>query len=179
MARIVNRTETSMSPWVRLVEITVEPAPGRPVERYHALGQADYVTIVARTPSGRIPIVRQLRPAVGTETWELPGGLLEDGELPELCCGRELREEAGMDVLSIRPLGSYFPDTGRLANRIHFFAVDASEPDPAFAEELGVELVLVTPDELRTRIFDGSFAGALQIAALACASLQGVDLGLF
>lgn len=189
VARIVRRKETPLSPWVRLVENDVEverePAPGaepgaaHAVERYHSLAQADYVTIVALTPSRKVPLVRQFRPAVGALTWELPGGLLEPGESPEACCRRELREEAGLWALTVQALGAGFPDTGRLENRIHAFAVQAAEPQPGFVPERGVALTLVSIDELRARILDGSFGHQLHLAALALAELRGFSLGLF
>src|SRR4051812_25879470 len=94
-ARISGRTETRLSPWVRVVAKEVEVDPGVPPEVYHCLALADYVTIVARLPDGRIPIVRQFRAAVEQETWEFPAGLLEPGERAEEACGRELLEETG------------------------------------------------------------------------------------
>jgi 8-oxo-dGTP pyrophosphatase MutT (NUDIX family) len=177
--RIVTRRESPISPWVRLVENTVELSPDLPHERYHSLAQADYVTVVARTRSGLIPIVSQFRPAVGCVTWELPGGLLEPGEADEACCVRELREEAGIDALEVTRLGSYYADTGRLENLIHMFAVHGADPDPAFVAEPGSTVALVTPAELRARILDGSFKHQLHIGALATAELHGFGLGVF
>lgn len=177
--RIVTRRETPISPWVRLVEHTVEIAPGLPLEAYHSFAQADYVTVVARTPSGRIPIVSQFRPATGGPTWELPSGLLDPGEEVAACCRRELREEAGVDATHVRLLGSFFADTGRLENRMHVFAVEASEPGPAFAPEPGLTVAFVTPADLRAFILDGTFDHQLHIGALATAELHGFRLGLF
>jgi ADP-ribose pyrophosphatase len=179
MPRIVARRETPVSQWVRLVENTVEFAPGAPLERYHSLAQADYVAIVARTRSGPIPIVSQFRPAVGCHTWELPSGLLEAGEEPTECCRRELREEAGVDATRVQFLGSLLPDTGRLENRIHVFAVDTTDPDPAFVPEPGMTVAFVSPAKLRARILDGSFNHQLHVGALAMAELHGFGVGIF
>lgn len=164
-----------MSPWVRVVENTVEFAPNTPPETFHSLAQADCVAVVARTRSGLIPIVSQFRPAVGCITWELPGGLLEAGEGPEVCCRRELREEVGVDALHVRSLGHWFPDTGRLENHLHVFAVEGSDPDPAFVPEPGMSVQYLSPSELRARIRDGRFAHLLHIGALALAVLDGFD----
>jgi ADP-ribose pyrophosphatase len=175
VARIIARRETPVSPWVRVVENTVELAPNTPPEAFHCLAQADYVTVVARTRSGLIPIVSQFRPAVGCITWELPGGLLEAGEAPEVCCRRELREEVGVEALQVTSLGRWFPDTGRLENRGHVFAVEGSDPDPEFVPEPGTSVEYLSPSELRARIRDGSFAHLAHIGALALAALDGFD----
>ncbi len=179
MPRILSRLETPLSSWVRLVEKAVEFAPNAPPEIYHCLAQADYVVIVARTPSGRIPIVRQFRPAVACETWELPGGLLEPDESPESCCRRELLEEAGLSSVAVHSLGKFFPDTGRLENCLHSFFVDASEPKPDFSNEVGLAVAYVSPSELRARIVDGTFKHQLHLGALAVASLKGFASGWF
>ena len=77
---------------------------GRPAEIYHAVDQQDYLAIVARTPSGHFPIVRQYRPALESFTWELPAGLAEPDEDPAEGCRRELLEETGYPTRAIHPL---------------------------------------------------------------------------
>lgn len=76
------RTVHDVSPWVRLVECEVDFGSGR-VERYHAIEQADYVCILAITPEGLIPVVRQYRPALERYTCELPAGMEDPGESAE------------------------------------------------------------------------------------------------
>ena len=178
MARIISRTETAVSPWVRLVEKAVEFTGGTPPQLYHCLAQADYVIAIARTPSGRIPIVSQFRPAVSCETWEFPSGLLEPEETPESCCRRELAEEAGISCEKVHALGKYFADTGRLENRVHVFFVDASEPQPDFVPEAGLTVAFVSSGELQDRILNGTFMHQLHLGAMAVASLRGLGMGL-
>ena len=74
---------TRVSPWVEIIERGVELNRGAAPELYHAVAQRDYVAIVARTPDGKFPIVRQFRPALEKFAWEMPAGTVEPGEPPE------------------------------------------------------------------------------------------------
>ena len=99
---------------------------GRRAELYHAVGQQDYIAIVAALPDGRIPIVRQYRPALESFTWELPAGLVDGGEDAATCCKRELMEETGFPPAPCMRSAAYAPCTARLSNRVHsFFAMNS------------------------------------------------------
>ena len=73
--------------WMEIIEREVEFAPGAKPELYHAVAQQDYTAIVARTPDGQIPIVRQYRPALERFTWELPAGLVTRARRPRFAAG--------------------------------------------------------------------------------------------
>jgi len=173
--RILSRKEVRVSPWVCLVSKEVEFDPGAAPEVYHCLSQPDYIAILARTRSGLIPIVQQYRPAVDTCTWELPAGLLEQGENPEDACRRELKEETGLHAESVTYLGSYYADTGRLENRLHAFFVQTDDPDPTFLPEPRVSVKFVTGEKLRGHIISGEFRHQLHLGLLGVASLLGLD----
>ncbi len=158
---------------MHVVRKEVEFAPGKEVEVYHCLTQPDYVAILARTSCGLIPVVRQYRPAVEAYTWELPAGLLEEGENPEDACRRELKEETGLDAKEIAYLGCYYPDTGRLENRLHAFFVSASNPDPEFAPETGMSVHFFNGKKVRDIILSGEFRHQLHLGIFAVASLMG------
>jgi ADP-ribose pyrophosphatase len=178
--RIVSRRTTRVSPWMRIVERGVEFKPGTGAETYHAIDQQDYVAIVARTPDGMIPIVRQFRPALESFTWELPAGMAEEGEAPAQCCRRELLEETGLTARAVHALGSYSPCTARLSNHIHSFFVDTDSNDRRNALDDGIELKLVTPHELGALILAGEFSLQLHIGALLLAGMRGhLDLASF
>jgi len=175
--KVLSRRATKVSPWIEIIEREIEFAPGGKRELYHSVGQQDYIAIVAQTDDGRIPIVRQYRPAVERFTWELPAGLVDKGEQPDVCCRRELMEETGLPAKAVHPLGTYAPCTARLSNRLHSFFVEAGE-QTAHKTEAGIESRLVAPKELGALILSGEFTLQLHLGALLLAGLRGfIDLG--
>ena len=178
--RIKARRVTRISPWMEIIEREVEFAPGGKPELYHAVAQQDYIAIVALTPDGRIPIVRQYRPALEQFTWELPAGMVENGEDAADCCRRELLEETGFRAVTVHALGSYAPCTARLSNRVHSFFVATAARAEQPASEAGIELRLVTPAELGALIQSGEFVLQLHIGAILLAGLAGhINLAAF
>jgi ADP-ribose pyrophosphatase len=150
----------------------IELSPGAPAETYHSVGQADYLAIVARTPDGRIPIVRQYRPAIEAFSWELPAGLVDPGEQPIDGVRRELLEETGFPVRTIHALGTAAACTGRLSNRVHSFFAETGERTAAFQPEPGMTVKLMTPAELVSMIVAGDFVQQLHLGALLLAELN-------
>jgi ADP-ribose pyrophosphatase len=171
--RILSRRTTAVSPWMSLIAREVEFAGGATVELYHAVEQADYIAIVAMTRDGKMPIVRQFRPALEAFVWELPAGLVERGERPVDCARRELMEETGLAARAIHRLGTTSPCTGRLNNRIHSFFVEAGERANGFKPEPGLKVKLVTPAEIVRLIREGRFPSQLHVGALLLAELAG------
>jgi ADP-ribose pyrophosphatase len=178
--KIKSRRITKVSPWMEIIEREVEFAPGQPPQLYHAVGQSDYIAIVALTPDGRIPIVRQYRPALERLTWELPAGMVEKGEDPAACCRRELLEETGYPAKAVHALGNLAPCTARLSNRIHSFFVETGPRAEKHVAETGIEVRLVTPQVLAALILAGDFDLQLHIGATLLAGMRGhLDLGVF
>ena len=166
-ARVLATREVFRNRWMTVEEKDVTFAPGTAIQQYYSLRQGDYVSIFAETPEGKVALVRQFRPAVANYIWELPAGLMDvEGESPELCCRRELQEETGLEVKSIAFLGSFFPDTGRMGNRLHVFHVQTGNPPTTFVEEPGISVGYFTRGELREMIRSGKFPHLLHIAAV-------------
>ena len=172
-SRILKRERIRLSEWVTIVARTVEYVGGPQV--YHALEQTDYITALAFAPDGRIPLVRQYRPALERVTWELPGGLLDAGEDPIICAGRELAEEAGLAPVGPGiSLGSCPADSGRMNNLVRSFAFLKTAPVPGWRPEPGLEVVLMTQYEFKSLILRNDFGCSTQFAAIALAMLTGV-----
>ncbi len=171
--RIRSRRTTAVSPWMSIIAREVEFSRGEKPQIYHAVEQADYISIVALTPGGKIPIVRQYRPALEAFSWELPAGLVDPGESPADACRRELLEETGLAARTIHFLGENSPCTGRLDNRIHSFFVEAGDRIKGFNPEAGITVKLVSPAEVGRLITSGGFDSQLHLGALLLAELHG------
>lgn len=171
--RVVSRHVNRLSPWVEIVERKVEFWPDATPETYHTVTPPDYAAIVAISPDGRFPLVRQYRPAIEAFTWELPAGMIDSSEPPEETCRRELREETGYIAGSIHPLGRSVVEAGRLGNHLHGFFVDIAGQDEANVPEPGVEVRLVTPGEFQEWIVSGKFSMQIHVGVVFQAVLRG------
>lgn len=169
---IRSRQTTAISPWIDIIAREVEFTPGQPSQLYHAVGQLDYLAIVALTPDGRFPLVRQYRPALEAFTLELPAGLAEPREDPAAGCRRELLEETGYPTRCMYPLGTAAPCSGRLSNRIHSFFLETGERIDDFVPEPGLSVELATPSDLVRMIKSGEFVSQLHLGALLLAELR-------
>jgi ADP-ribose pyrophosphatase len=176
MPEIIHTSEQRLSHWVTLVSRSVKSEGSSDLQVFHSLQLADYVNILAVTEEGRIPLVRQFRPALKKYTLEFPGGLLEKGEDPERTASRELFEETGYIVRgSVSLLGRLSPDTGRLGNALWCYFAESIVPSKNndWIPEPTLETLFVSKSELRELIASGQFDHALNIAALGLAVIGG------
>lgn len=88
------------------------------------------VTILPLDADGRILFIRQYRHAAGKELLELPAGTLDEGELPENCALREIREETGFAAGKMIKLGEFFLAPGYSTEYMVVFLATDLHPDP-------------------------------------------------
>lgn len=155
-------------------DVVAKPMPRGGLPHY-SLRKADYVSVLARTPEGRIPMVRQYRPAVETTTLELPSGLVDPGEDPARTAARELEEESGWRAGRVSLLARLRPDVGRLGNHLYVYAAQDLVPSslPADPEE-AIERVELTPRELVGAVRDGTIVHAPNLGVLLLGVLHGL-----
>ncbi len=94
------------------------PDRGNEGEFYY-IDSRDWVIVVARTASGELILVRQFRWGTDALSWELPGGIVDEGEDPITAGLRELREETGYVAERARLIGQCNPNPAILNNRCH------------------------------------------------------------
>jgi len=94
--------------------------------------------------NGNILLVRQYRHATGKDLLELPAGTLDEGEDPDTCAARELREETGMAAGTLKKLGAFYLAPGYSDEFMHvYLATELSNSplEPDDDEFLTVETV--------------------------------------
>jgi ADP-ribose pyrophosphatase len=102
------------------------------------------VVILPLDKLGNLLFVRQYRHAAGLDLLELPAGTLDEGELPEACARREIREETGMAAGNLVHLGGFYLAPGYSNEYMHVYLATGLRPDPLKAdadEFLSVEVV--------------------------------------
>ena len=146
--------------------ISALKSPGKSNQPPHyLLNTSDYVCIIAVLPDGRIPLVKQYRPAIGGYTLELPSGHIDGKESPVTAANRELLEETGILATRTKLMCVMTPDTGRLTNQCWCCVSKKAKvvrPD----SEHGIETILVTPKELLQMVKQGKIAHALHVAPI-------------
>src|SRR5437763_13438327 len=73
------------------------------------------VAILPLIDAGHVCLLRNYRPALGTELWEIPAGTLELNEPPAEAAVRELAEETGYQASRWTKLTELIPSPGVLS----------------------------------------------------------------
>ncbi|HEX9794185.1 MAG TPA: NUDIX hydrolase [Planctomycetota bacterium] len=136
---------------------------------YFVIEAPDWANVVALTPAGEVVLVTQFRQGVAAVRLEIPGGIVEAGEVPAVAAVRELREETGYVGAAPELLCVVEPNPALQDNRCWTFVVRDARPVDAPAgdsdEVLRVELCALT--DLRARVSAGEVPHALiQLALL-------------
>lgn len=73
----------------------MELPDGRVIPEFYVLEYPDWVNVIAITKDGQFVMERQFRYAAGMTSYEIPCGVVEEGETPLEAIQRELMEETG------------------------------------------------------------------------------------
>jgi ADP-ribose pyrophosphatase len=139
--------------------------------RMTVLEGPDSVQIVAVTAQQEILLVRQYRFGSQAYHFELPGGLVDPGELPEEAARRELQEETGWQADNWRQLGSNPANPVFMSSYLHtFLATGLSADHPRQLDEAeDIEWSLLPVSQLREQLLAGAFAHPHTVAGLVWA----------
>jgi ADP-ribose pyrophosphatase len=128
------------------------------------------VVLVPIQGDDQILFIRQYRHAVAKAILELPAGVLELGEDPEVCALRELREETGMSAGEIQKIGGFFLAPGYSTEYLHTFLASDLKPDPLPADlDEFIEVIPIAIKQAYSMTDAGAIHGAKTLASLLLA----------
>ena len=164
-------------PWVSLSLVDVQPPGGSERFEHHVvrLFRAGIGLVV--DDDERVLMLWRHRFVVDQWGWELPGGIVEEGEEEGSAIAREIQEETGWKPAKMRRLVSYQPMIGMVdsPHAIYFARGAEFKGDPQQSDELGrIEWIpldrvkdLMAKDEI---IGSGSMVGLLHVLAFGLPS---------
>jgi 8-oxo-dGTP pyrophosphatase MutT (NUDIX family) len=82
-------------PWLVLRQQRFRLPSGREIADYWISEYPPWVNVVAVTTADQVVLIRQYRPGLGGVHYEIPAGVVENGEDVEAAARRELAEETG------------------------------------------------------------------------------------
>ena len=167
MPKIFSEKVVFQNEWMEVLAREVEGESGAP---FYAVRTPDYANVLALTADRHVLLVRQFRPAIGADTLEFPGGLVDAGETPQQTAGRELLEETGFAADGSELLGTLRTDTGRLTNRLCCFFARDVRPLHSKGE---LQVVRMPLRDFEARVADGGFDAALHVAIYGLAVARG------
>lgn len=114
----------------------------------------DWVNIIALTEDEKVVLIEQYRHGTDEITLEIPGGMVDKGEKPEVCAERELLEETGFSAKEFVYLGKSHPNPAIQSNLIfHFLAKDCEQTaETNFDEHEDIRVKLVDLKEIESLI---------------------------
>jgi 8-oxo-dGTP pyrophosphatase MutT (NUDIX family) len=155
-------------PWLTLRQDHVRLPNGREIEAYWISEFPHWVNVVAVTPADEVVLIRQFRPGIAAVHFELPAGVIEDGEAPEATARRELLEETGFGGGRWSPLLTLSANPALQTNLTYTFLAEGVVPmaaaRPEATEDLRVHLVPAA--EVGPLVDDGEMLQALHVAPL-------------
>lgn len=155
-------------PWATLRVDKLEMPNGNIKEEYYVLEYPTWVNMVALTEDNQVIFVKQYRHGAGKIMVELPAGVVENNEDPEIAARRELLEETGYAFDDISYVCELFANPATSGNITYTYLltggrkVQEQELDPS--ED--IEVVLMDLQEAKQFLFDNKIGQALHSSAL-------------
>ena len=155
-------------PWLTARRDELELPDGRIIPEYYVLEYPDWVNVIAITKDGLFVMERQYRHALGCTCYELPCGVMEEGESPLEAVKRELSEETGYGGGEWTELMTLSANPSTMTNLTHCFLATGVEKmtdqhlDPT--EELSVHLL--TREEVLDLLRNNQMMQSLMVTPL-------------
>ena len=152
-------------------------SPRNGVERdFYVMDCSDWVNVIAITAENELILVEQFRHGVAAVELEVPGGIMDPGEIDSVAAGlRELREETGYAGDGAIEIGCVLPNSAIQSNRCRTVLVRncrrVGELELDDSEDIAVRLFPIS--EISALVTGGRVRHSLAVAALYHYELWG------
>lgn len=155
-------------PWLTARRDVVRLPDGRINPEYYVLEYPDWVNVIAITREGQIVMERQYRHGLGNTCFELPCGVIEEGETSLEAAKRELLEETGYAGGSWQEWMTLSPNPSTSNNLTHSFLAVGVEKvsDQHLDATEDISVYLLDPAYVRELLVNNQILQALMAAPL-------------
>lgn len=141
---------------------------GHIINDYFVIEKANWINVIAITGEGKIVFERQYRHGANIINYELPAGIIEDGEEPLDAAKRELLEETGYSGEEWIEYGQACPNPSSMTNRNYTFLAKGVHKSSNQNLEIteNIEVLLLSIDEVKTLLQSNQIIEGIQQAPL-------------
>ncbi len=155
-------------PWLTVRRDCVELPDGRQNPEFYVLEYPDWVNVIAITEDGKFVMERQYRHGLGKTCFEIPAGVIEEGEDPLDAAKRELMEETGYGEGTCRKIMTVSGNSSTTDNLSHCYVAEGvrkiSGQHLDSTEDL--EIVLLDTAQVKDLMVNDQIKQALMAAPL-------------
>lgn len=155
-------------PWLTVRRDCVELPDGRQNPEFYVLKYPDWVNVIAITEDGKFVMERQYRHGLGKTCFEIPAGVIEEGEDPLDAAKRELMEETGYGEGKWRKIMTVSGNSSTTDNLSHCYVAEGvrkiSGQHLDSTEDL--EIVLLDTAQVKDLMVNDQIKQALMAAPL-------------
>jgi 8-oxo-dGTP pyrophosphatase MutT (NUDIX family) len=141
---------------------------GRIIEPYYVVELPNWANIFVVTKEEQVVLVRQYRYPVDQVTYELPGGVIDQGEDPQLAAIREMQEETGYHATDVSFLCKLAPNPAINDNTAYFYLARNAEPGEkkSFDAFEDIDIVLFSKEEFLQLIKENRLQHGVQLGPI-------------
>lgn len=140
--------------------------PSGSVKAREVVEHKSAVTVLAVDADGKICLVSQYRHAVDLDIYEIPAGIIEQGEDPEAAAVRELQEEIGFKPGKIEKIAEFYSSPGYSTEKIYlYFANELTQSKLPEDDDEFISVCKFSPREIEIMIAAGEICDGKTIMA--------------